>query len=58
MIVNIQYGSKVLIRDQSELDGSRGIVIKITEPDIAEVLLDKEIIWVVQLEKLELVSNP
>jgi hypothetical protein len=57
MSVNeVRYGSKVLIRDHSELDGRQGVVIKISDTHVADVLLDKEILWPVKLEELQLVS--
>jgi hypothetical protein len=52
----IKYGAKVVIRDRSVVDGQAGIVVKIREGCTAEVLLDKEIIWPVKLEALELAS--
>lgn len=55
-VPGIQYGSKVVIRDHSELDGRQGVVTKLSEANIADVLLDKEILWPVKLEELELVS--
>lgn len=54
----IKYGSKVLIRDGSRLDGCIGIVRNIPESGmgVAEVLLEREVIWPVDVSKLELVS--
>jgi hypothetical protein len=53
----VSYGSIVLIRDLTPLDGRQGTVIRINETtDMAEVLLDKEIIWPVKTDNLELVS--
>lgn len=54
----IQYGSTVLIRDSSGLEGHVGFVIRVSETGVADVLLDKEIIWPVRLNMLELVSPP
>jgi hypothetical protein len=51
----IKYGSKVLIRDRSALDGLQGIVIKVMNSSKVEVLLDKEILWPAKKEELELV---
>ncbi len=55
-VLEIRYGSRVLIKDHSELEGSCGVVIKIDDAGRANVLLDKEIIWSVNLDKLELVT--
>ena len=54
--MGIKYGSKVLIRNNSALDGLQGIVIEVVNSDAVEVLLDKEIIWPAKVEELEMVS--
>ena len=48
-----QYGNKVVIRDRSSLDGVEGIVYRVEEERIS-VLLDREVIWHVAPDCLEL----
>lgn len=52
----IRYGSRVLIRDRSKLDGCAGVVIKLLEDGTAHVLVDKEVIWPVKPGELEPVA--
>jgi len=55
-VSKVKYGSKVLIRDHSVLDGCQGVVIKVSNENVADVLLDREVLWPVALNELELVS--
>lgn len=52
----IKYGSKVIVRDGTQLEGEEGLVIKVLNDLDAEVLLDKQIIWPVKLERLILTA--
>lgn len=54
----IKYGDKVIIRDQSNLDGCVGLVYKIVDDQMAHVLLDREVIWPVRIDELEPASAP
>lgn len=54
----VKYGDKVIIHDGSRLDGCRGIVYKVVDEDVVQILLDREVIWPVRIDDLELVSNP
>lgn len=54
--MEIRYGSKVLVRDNSSLDGEQGIVIKISGNQVADVLFGKDVVWPVRVEELELAS--
>lgn len=56
--MEIRYGSKVLVRDNSSLDGEQGIVIKISGNQVADVLFGKDVVWPVRVEELELASKP
>ena len=55
-MTKVKYGSKVLIRDHSVLDGCEGVVIKVSNENVADVLLDREVLWPVALNELERVS--
>ncbi len=48
-----KYGSKVIIRDKSLLDGCNGVVIKVIDDNLAHILLEREVIWPVKFEHLE-----
>jgi hypothetical protein len=52
----MKFGDKVKVKDSSRLDGSIGIVYRL-EGENALVLLDKEVLWPVAQDKLELVSS-
>ncbi len=52
----IKYGDKVLIRDQTKLEGTTGLVLKVSSDQVADVLLDKAIIYSAKMENLELIS--
>ncbi|PLX87244.1 MAG: hypothetical protein C0614_03140 [Desulfuromonas sp.] len=54
----IRYGDKVIICDGSRLNGFVGIVYKLADDKTAHVLLEREVIWPVKIDKLELVSTP
>ena len=54
----IKYGDKVTICDGSRLDGSVGIVYKLVDDLSVYVLLEREVIWPVKIEDLELASKP
>lgn len=54
----IKFGSKVIVRDRSRLDGIEGVVYKLHDDKMAHVLLDREAIWPVKVENLELVPQP
>ncbi|TLM68464.1 MAG: hypothetical protein FDZ69_02475 [Deltaproteobacteria bacterium] len=47
-----RYGEKVVIRDGSRLDGAEGIVLRVNSGEI-QVLLDREVIWMVTEQHLE-----
>lgn len=49
----MKFGDKVIIRDGSMLEGCAGIIYRLEEGK-AVVLLDKEVLWPVALDKLEL----
>ena len=55
-VTSIRYGSKVQIVDGSALDGNAGIVVNVKDEQLADVLVDKEIIWSAKLEDLSLAS--
>ena len=48
-----RYGDKVVIRDGSPLDGCAGIVYS-TKDGLVQVLIDREVFWMVAERKLEL----
>lgn len=48
-----KFGEKVIIRDGSKVDGLAGLVYRVEEDRIS-VLLDREVIWHVEPDKLEL----
>lgn len=52
----IKYGNTVLIRNNSQLEGLSGVVIKVLSGQSADILLDKVVIVNVGLEDLVLVS--
>jgi hypothetical protein len=52
----VRYGSKVIIRDGSQLDGTAGIVYHVKDGQVA-VLLDREVLWVVRAQQLEPVAT-
>ncbi|MDT8441520.1 MAG: hypothetical protein RQ723_07655 [Desulfuromonadales bacterium] len=54
----IKYGDKVTICDGSRLDGCMGIVYKRVDEAMAHVLLERQVIWPVRIDNLELVSTP
>lgn len=54
-VTSIRYGSKVQIVDDSALDGNAGVVVNVKDEQLADVLVDKEIIWTVRLEELNLI---
>ena len=54
----VSFGDKVIIRDGSRLDGCVGIVYKLVDEETVHVLLEREVIWPVTIDKLELVSSP
>lgn len=47
-----KFGEKVVIRDGSKVDGLTGLVYRVEEDRIS-VLLEKEVIWHVEPDKLE-----
>lgn len=47
-----RYGDKVIIRDGSMLDGSVGIVYRVNDNEV-QVLLDREVFWIVSENRLE-----
>lgn len=47
-----RYGDKVIIRDGSMLDGSVGIVYRVNDNEV-QVLLDREVFWIVSETRLE-----
>ena len=47
-----RYGDKVIIRDGSMLDGSVGIVYRVNDNEV-QVLLDREVFWIVSEPRLE-----
>lgn len=47
-----RYGQKVVIRDGSGLDGAEGIVFRVN-PEGIQVLLDREVFWIVAAHQLE-----
>lgn len=49
----MKFGDKVIIRDGSKLDGCVGIVYRLEE-ERAVVLLDREVLWPVTFDCLEL----
>jgi len=53
--VEIKYGDKVRCNDGSALDGCVGMVIKVVDIEVADILLGKEIILTMKLDDLELV---
>ncbi|MDT8441867.1 MAG: hypothetical protein RQ723_09430 [Desulfuromonadales bacterium] len=57
-MASIRYGDRVIVRDQSHLNGHVGIVYKIVNNQLAHVLLDREVIWPVNIEQLEPVLPP
>lgn len=48
----LHYGARVVIRDGSRLDGAEGIVFRVKE-GVAQVLLDREVFWLVDERDLE-----
>ncbi|MDT8442037.1 MAG: hypothetical protein RQ723_10295 [Desulfuromonadales bacterium] len=52
----IRYGDKVIVRDLSEVDGCSGVVYKVVDAQMVHVLLDREVIWPVNISQLELVT--
>jgi len=50
---NMKFGDQDVIRDGSLLEGSAGIVWR-HEDDKAVVLLEKEVLWPLKQDKLEL----
>lgn len=52
----MKFGDKVTIRDGSSLDGCIGIVYRLNEGK-AVVLLDKEVLWPVDQDMLELLDK-
>jgi ribosomal protein L24 len=53
-MIMVRFGDKVVIRDGSLLDGAEGIVYSVKEGQI-QVLLDREVFWMVKEPCLELV---
>lgn len=49
----MKFGDRVTIRDGSSLDGCIGIVYRLDEGK-AVILLDKEVLWPVDSDKLEM----
>lgn len=47
-----RYGDKVIIRDGSMLDGAAGIVYRVNAGEV-QVLLDREVFWIVSETRLE-----
>lgn len=52
----IQYGARVIILDHSGLHGELGLVIKVGDNQMADVLIEKEVVWPVRIYDLELAS--
>ena len=48
----MKFGDKVAIKDGSRVDGCVGIIYRLEE-DKALVMIDKEVLWPVQLHSLE-----
>ncbi|MDT8442675.1 MAG: hypothetical protein RQ722_00145 [Desulfuromonadales bacterium] len=51
----LKFGDRVIIRDGSPLDGAEGVVYRIEENRIS-VLLEREVIWHVDVEAIERVA--
>ncbi len=49
----LKFGDKVIIRDGSPLDGVEGVVYRLEEDQVS-VLLEKEVVWHVSPEKIEI----
>jgi len=52
----MKFGDKVIIKDGSSLEGSIGVIYRL-EAGKAVVLLDKEALWPVEQDKLELLNK-
>ncbi len=52
----VRYGNKVRICDGSPLDGAVGIAYDV-KPERVWVLLDREVLWAVTPEQLEVTSS-
>ena len=51
----LKFGDKVIIRDGSPLDGVEGIIYRI-EVNRISVLLEREVVWPVNVDAIELVA--
>lgn len=54
--MRLKFGDKVIIRDNSVLDGVEGVIYRIRDGRVL-VLLDKEVLWPVDQSDLEKVDG-